>query len=52
VLSGIGDGQTVADAVNEAGVHKYLSKNWDAARLLAEVREAYHAMPVPARAAK
>jgi diguanylate cyclase (GGDEF)-like protein/PAS domain S-box-containing protein len=31
----------VAEAINEAGIHKYLSKDWDAGRLRAEVREAY-----------
>jgi diguanylate cyclase (GGDEF)-like protein/PAS domain S-box-containing protein len=41
VLSGVGDFRTVTDAVNEAGIHKYLSKDWDAARLRSEVREAY-----------
>jgi hypothetical protein len=31
----------VAEAINEAGIHKYLSKEWDDARLRTEVREAY-----------
>jgi response regulator RpfG family c-di-GMP phosphodiesterase len=41
VMSGAGDAGTVTNAVNEAGIHKFLSKNWDAARLRSEVREAY-----------
>jgi response regulator RpfG family c-di-GMP phosphodiesterase len=41
VASGVGDMATVTDAVNEAGVHKYLTKDWDAARMRAEVREAH-----------
>ena len=41
VMSGVGDSGTVTNAVNEAGIHKFLSKNWDAARLRSEVREAY-----------
>ena len=32
--------EAVSRAINEAGVHKYLSKHWDAAHLRAEVREA------------
>jgi len=38
-MSGAAATEWVTDAVNEAGIHKYLSKNWDAARLRAEVRE-------------
>lgn len=41
VLSGVGDFGTVTDAINEAGILKYLSKDWNAARLRSEVREAY-----------
>ena len=41
VVSGVSDTGTVTNAVNEAGIHKFLSKNWDAARLRSEVREAY-----------
>jgi diguanylate cyclase (GGDEF)-like protein/PAS domain S-box-containing protein len=41
VMSGVSDIDTVTNAVNEAGIHKFLSKNWDAARLRSEVREAY-----------
>jgi diguanylate cyclase (GGDEF)-like protein len=37
------DPPTLTGAVNHAGIHKYLSKNWDAERLRAEVREAYRA---------
>jgi diguanylate cyclase (GGDEF)-like protein/PAS domain S-box-containing protein len=40
VSSGADDFAAVADAVNEAGIHKYLSKTWDATRLTAEIREA------------
>jgi response regulator RpfG family c-di-GMP phosphodiesterase len=32
---------TLTSAINHAGIHKFLSKNWDADRLRAEVREAY-----------
>jgi len=35
------DGGTVTDAVNKAGIHKYLWKSWKAARLRTEVRDAY-----------
>lgn len=45
VVSGVGDFGTVTDAINEAGIHKYLSKGWDAARLRSEVREAYLRRP-------
>lgn len=41
VVSGIGDMDTVAGAVNEASVHKYLVKDWDAARMRTAVREAH-----------
>ncbi|MGB5079772.1 MAG: EAL domain-containing protein, partial [Burkholderiales bacterium] len=41
VVSGVGDMATVTDAVNEASVHKYLAKDWDAARIRAAVREAH-----------
>jgi len=41
MMSGVGDAEAVTDAVNEAGVHKYVSKSWDAARLCLAVREAY-----------
>ena len=41
VVSGVGDMATVTDAVNEASVHKYLTKDWDAARIRAAVREAH-----------
>jgi diguanylate cyclase (GGDEF)-like protein/PAS domain S-box-containing protein len=41
VLSGANDFGQVTDAVNDAGIHKYLSKDWDAVRLRSEVREAY-----------
>jgi diguanylate cyclase (GGDEF)-like protein/PAS domain S-box-containing protein len=38
--SGTSDMASATGAVNEAGVHKFLSKDWDAARLSAEIREA------------
>ena len=41
VASGTSDFASVTDAVNEAGVHKYLSKDWDALRLRAVIRQAY-----------
>jgi len=41
VASGVGDMATVTDAVNEASIHKYLTKDWDVARMRAEVREAH-----------
>ena len=41
VTSGHGSAETVTDAVNEAGIHKFLSKDWTAERLRAEVREAF-----------
>ena len=41
VVSGVGDMATVTDAVNDASVHKYLAKDWDAARMRAAVREAH-----------
>ena len=41
VASGTSDMASVTDAVNEAGIHKFLSKDWDAARLSAEIREAF-----------
>ena len=34
------DPKVFADAVNEAGIHKFIMKNWDRERLRAEVREA------------
>jgi diguanylate cyclase (GGDEF)-like protein len=41
VMSGVGDMATLTDAVNEASVHKYVAKDWDAARIRAAVREAH-----------
>jgi CheY-like chemotaxis protein len=35
------DPPTLTRAINSAGIHKFLSKNWDPARLRAEVRDAY-----------
>jgi diguanylate cyclase (GGDEF)-like protein/PAS domain S-box-containing protein len=40
-ISGAHDPNAVTNAVNEAGVYKFLSKGWDRARLRNEVREAY-----------
>ena len=44
VLSGSDDPEAMTDAVNDAGVHKYLSKNWSVDRLRAELREASSAL--------
>jgi response regulator RpfG family c-di-GMP phosphodiesterase len=33
------DPKVFADAVNEAGIHKFIMKDWDAERLRAEVRD-------------
>jgi EAL domain-containing protein (putative c-di-GMP-specific phosphodiesterase class I)/CheY-like chemotaxis protein len=41
VMTGLSDVSTMTDAINEAGIEKFLSKNWDSARLLAEVHDAY-----------
>jgi diguanylate cyclase (GGDEF)-like protein len=41
MVSGAGEMDTVIQAVNEAGVHKYLSKDTGAARICTAVREAY-----------
>jgi len=41
VASGSSNVASVTDAVNEAGIHKFLSKGLEAARLSAEIREAY-----------
>jgi len=41
VASGSSNMASVTDAVNEAGIHKFLSKGLEAARLSAEIREAY-----------
>jgi diguanylate cyclase (GGDEF)-like protein/PAS domain S-box-containing protein len=40
-ITGAPDPEVIADAVNDAGIHKFLSKTWDDERLRAEVREAY-----------
>lgn len=40
-ISGADDAQTVAHAVNEAGIYRFLSKNWSRERLRSEVAEAY-----------
>jgi diguanylate cyclase (GGDEF)-like protein/PAS domain S-box-containing protein len=41
VATGGDDVPTLTRAINRAGIHRFLSKNWDAERLRAEVREAY-----------
>jgi response regulator RpfG family c-di-GMP phosphodiesterase len=41
VASGSSNVASVTEAVNEAGIHKFLSKSLEAARLSAEIREAY-----------
>ena len=35
------DMPTLTSAINNAGIHKFLSKNWDPDRLRAEVRAAF-----------
>ena len=40
MLTGSAGTEEISDAVNAAGVHKFLSKHWDAERLTLEVREA------------
>ena len=39
IVTGSRDQKVIADAVNEAGIHKFLMKDWDGERLRAEVRE-------------
>ena len=41
IISSAGDVATLAQALNNTGIHKLLSKDWDPGRLRAEVREAY-----------
>lgn len=41
VVSGDDDRRTLIDAINNAGIHKFLSKHWDPDRLRAAVREAF-----------
>jgi response regulator RpfG family c-di-GMP phosphodiesterase len=41
MLTGSDRPDTMPEAVNDAGVHKFLSKHWARKRLQAEVREAY-----------
>jgi response regulator RpfG family c-di-GMP phosphodiesterase len=41
VATNLQDPHAVVEAVNEAGVHKYLAKDWEAERVRAEVRDAY-----------
>jgi diguanylate cyclase (GGDEF)-like protein/PAS domain S-box-containing protein len=43
VVSGHDDRRTLVEAINSAGIHKFLSKNWAPNRMCAEVREAYDA---------
>ena len=52
VMSGHGSADMISDAVNAAGVHKYMSKSWEAARMRAEVREALRKYADPAVAAQ
>src|SRR5687767_15962557 len=40
-ISGADDAGTVADAINEAGIYKFLSKTWSSERLRSEVFDAY-----------
>ena len=39
IITGTRDPKVIADAVNEAGIHKFLMKDWDGERLRAELRE-------------
>ena len=41
VATGSNDPKAIADAVNEAGIHTYLLKDWNRERLRAELREVY-----------
>jgi diguanylate cyclase (GGDEF)-like protein/PAS domain S-box-containing protein len=41
LATGTHDPRAIADAVNEAGIQKFLSKEWHGERLRAEVREMY-----------
>jgi diguanylate cyclase (GGDEF)-like protein/PAS domain S-box-containing protein len=41
LATGTHDPRAIADAVNEAGIQKFLSKDWDGERLRTEVREIY-----------
>jgi predicted signal transduction protein with EAL and GGDEF domain/CheY-like chemotaxis protein len=41
VTTGGYDAPTLTSAINDAGIHKFLSKNWEPERLRAEVREAF-----------
>jgi diguanylate cyclase (GGDEF)-like protein/PAS domain S-box-containing protein len=43
VVSNGDDAPTLTRATNRAGIHKFLSKNWDPERLCSEVREAMRA---------
>jgi len=39
IVTGLDDPKVIADAVNEAGIHKFLMKDWGGERLRAQVRE-------------
>jgi diguanylate cyclase (GGDEF)-like protein/PAS domain S-box-containing protein len=41
VATGSNDPKAAADAVNDAGIHKFLFKDWEGERLCAEIREVY-----------
>jgi two-component system response regulator HupR/HoxA len=41
IASGMSDPRALIESINDAGIHKFLSKNWDPARIRAEVKEAY-----------
>jgi response regulator RpfG family c-di-GMP phosphodiesterase len=41
IASGHDDRRTLIEAINSAGIHKFLSKHWDPDRQRAEVREAF-----------
>jgi response regulator RpfG family c-di-GMP phosphodiesterase len=41
IASGHDDKRTLIEAINSAGIHKFLSKSWAPDRVRSEVREAY-----------
>jgi EAL domain-containing protein (putative c-di-GMP-specific phosphodiesterase class I)/CheY-like chemotaxis protein len=41
VATGSNDPKAIADAVNQAGIHKFLLKDWNSERLRGELREVY-----------
>ena len=41
VMSRVENADALATAINKAGIHKFVSKEWDAARVRAEINEAF-----------